>query len=226
VSATCAVAAAAPQVVGVGEPLDLGGQGGVLARRRRDALDLGDAEPEQLGLARPLRRLGAQLLERRAHVAPARPVGPEPLARAEHRRAGVAVERGALLRRLEQALLVALAVDRQDVLGELPEHTHRHAAAAEVGPRPPVGADAAAHQERSRRRARRPRPPRGTAPRSPPRAAGAPRRARAARPAAPARRRRARRTAAQALHHHRLARTGLAGHDGEAATPAAGRRRR
>jgi hypothetical protein len=149
VSATCAVAAAAPQVVGVGEPFDLGRQGGVLARRRRDALDLGDAEPEQLGLAHPLRRLGAQLLERRAHVAPARPVGPEPLARAEHRRAGVAVERGALLRRLEQALLVALAVDRQDVLGELPEHTHRHAEAAEVGPRPPVGADAAAHQERS-----------------------------------------------------------------------------
>ena len=49
------------QVVGVGQPLDLGSQGLRLAGFRSDGLDLGQPEPEQLGLAGALPGLGGQL---------------------------------------------------------------------------------------------------------------------------------------------------------------------
>ena len=122
-----------PQVVGVGEALDLGDQRRALPLLRGRGLDLGQSEPEQLGLPHPLGGLTAQLLQGRPDVAPLRPAGREALPQGEHRRAGEAVQGRALLGRLEQALLVALAVDGDDVLGQLAEHADGDAATAEVG---------------------------------------------------------------------------------------------
>ena len=136
------------QVVGVGQSLDLGSQGQVLTRSRRDRLDLVQPQPEQLGLAAAFVRLGSELLQGLAHVAPLRPQGAEPLPQHQHRLSGVAVQCLPLVRALQQSLLVALAVDGQDRLADLAQHPDRHTVATHVGPRPPIGADRAAHQQR------------------------------------------------------------------------------
>ena len=138
----------APQVVGVGQSLDLREQRRTLPRLRGGGLDLSQPQAQQLGVAQPLSRRPAQLLERGPHIAPLHPAGSEALPQREHRRAGEAVQGGALLGGPEQPLLVALPVHGDDVLGQLPQHADRDAASAQVSAGTSVGPDAATDQQR------------------------------------------------------------------------------
>ncbi len=135
------------QRVGMGEPLDLRGQADVLSRFGGHRLDLGQAEPEQVGLlgalAAPAGDLGeaapdlAQLLEAAA-------VGGERLGDLVP---GIAVEQVALAGRAQQTLLVVLAVHRDEVLGELAEQPDRGGAPADERPRAPFGRDGTGHDQ-------------------------------------------------------------------------------
>ena len=136
-----------PQVVGVGQPLDLGLEGGAFAPQRRDRLDLGEPEPEQLGLAQPLRRGRPELRAGGPDLAPPDPAGPEAVPPVQHLRPGVPVEGRALAGRLQQALLVALTVDREHAVGQLAQHGHRDAAPTDVRPAAAVGPDTATEQQ-------------------------------------------------------------------------------
>ena len=112
------------ELVGEAEAGLLGRQGGVLARLGLDGLDLAQPEPEQVGLTRPVTSgrhhlvqlpLGGEqtFVERRV-------VGQE----RGHRVAAEAVQRLALGAGLEQAVLVGLAVHRDQWLGDLGKHGH------------------------------------------------------------------------------------------------------
>ncbi len=119
------------------EPLGLGGQGEVLVRLRVDPLDLGQAEAQQLGLARPL---GGVALEVVQLCGPGLPLGPQlpvPRELALVLRPGERVQRAPLVPRGPQPHLVGLAVHGDQRVGELGEHRHRYAPAAEEGARPP-----------------------------------------------------------------------------------------
>src|SRR5690606_41336358 len=108
--------AARAHALRVGPALDESLQLGVLAGLRVDALDLLQADAQQLDLAGPLRAAGLQvrdLGEQAAALRPGRAVGGEhTLVRRAHER----VERLALLGRRAQPQLVGLAVHREQVL--------------------------------------------------------------------------------------------------------------
>lgn len=120
--------------LGVAEPLGLGGEFDVLPGARGDGLDLGEPEAQQIGLLDPLAGPGGDLLQ----LAGDGPQPPVRLAVGGERYgdglAGVPVERAALPGGLEQALLVGLAVDGDELVGELGEQPDGHGAPAEVGP--------------------------------------------------------------------------------------------
>jgi len=115
----------------VREPLLLRGQLDVLVGLGVHPLDLGEAEPQQLSLARALLRTCHELVQLGLEPCPTGPrvavvrqrpgvLGPREL-----------VERGALVRGCAQPCLVRLAVHRHQLLRELGEHTLRHGAAAD-----------------------------------------------------------------------------------------------
>ncbi len=111
----------------------------VLPRLRVDGLDLVEAEPQQVGLLGALAGLAGELVELGddgAQLVVRRAVGVQRLG---HRGTGVAVERVALVSRLQQPGLVGLAVHRHAGVGELGEHAGRHAAPAEVRAGPALG---------------------------------------------------------------------------------------
>ena len=147
------------QRVGEAQPGLLRGQRGVLARLGRDRLHLTEPEPQQVGLLRTLpgglHDLG-ELGLRGAQRAEGLGV---PAAQLQRLGAGEAVEGVALRRRLQQPVLVGLAVHgdqgrrgRRARWPGPPRPRRRHGS----GPRPRSAGPAAAGRPRSRRRARPP----------------------------------------------------------------------
>ncbi len=129
----------AVQGVRVGEAFGLGVQIDVLAVGWFDPLDLGQAVPQILGLPRALPRLRGQLVEFGPHLEV--PLI-HPLVVAEQVGEfgpGEPVERGPLPARLEQLLLVGLAVHGHKVVGQVREQGHRYRATAGEGARPALG---------------------------------------------------------------------------------------
>ncbi len=119
--------------LGVPEPLRLGGQLDVLPRQRLHGGDLVQPEPQQIRLLGPLPGPGGQLLQLGGD-GPQPPVGRRVLGvRDLHPVPGVPIEGAALPRRLEQPLLVGLAVHGDEFVRQLGEDPHRHGPAAEVG---------------------------------------------------------------------------------------------
>ena len=135
------------QGVGVGETLVLGAQGGVLAGLRVDRLDLLERRREGVDLSRPLARLGHEagvlaiggapgLVERADGVTQTGELGPTEVV--EHLTVSVA---------LAQTPLVGLAVDGDEHLAELGEHTDRGRASTDVGAGAAGGGDAPGDDE-------------------------------------------------------------------------------
>lgn len=122
---------------GVAQAFGLGGEFDVLARQRLGRGDLLDAEAEQVRLLGAFPGAGGQFVELLGHV-------PQPAVRGAvlHQRPGdgvarVPVQGLALPRRAQQALLVGLAVHRDELVGEFTEQPDRHAPAADVRARAP-----------------------------------------------------------------------------------------
>ena len=208
------------QVLRVGQPLDPRPAARRPPPARVHPLDLGQAEPQQLDLARPVgaaRRPGPSISARRPpRSAPRRAVGAStPLVRGPTNASSAsrcwAGERS--------RSLVRLAVHRDQVVGDLREHALRHGAAAEEGARPARRPDGPQDDQRCRRRPAR-RPPRrpGSARRAGRRRARRP--STAGRRRAGAHRRRVGLAAQQQVEageHHRLAGAGLPRDDGQPA---------
>ena len=136
------------QRVGVRQLLLLGQQGRVLARHRRDRLDLGQAEPQRLRLGRALPLRLRQRLELLADRAV--PVVHPPVVGQGRGQLGPAepVQRVPLPPGLEQLLLVGLPVHGHQVVGQHLEQRHRHRMPAGERPRPALGRHRAAEHER------------------------------------------------------------------------------
>ena len=135
------------QRVGVREPFVLRQQRRVLAGHRGGRLDLGQAEPQRLGLGGPLplgQRQRLQLLADR----PVPREGP-PVVRQHGSQLGAAepVQRIPLPPGLEQLLLIGLPVHGDQVVGQHLEQRHRHRTAAGERPRPAFGRHRAAEHE-------------------------------------------------------------------------------
>ena len=152
------------QLVGVPQPRLLRRQGGIFAGLGLDRLHLAEPEPQQVGLAGPVASGGDDLVQlalggeqalveddvvgqQGGDLLPAEPV-----------------ERLALRPRLEQAVLVGLPVHRDQRLGHLGQHGHRHRGAPDERAGAALGRDVAGRAPRGRPRPlpRRPRPPRRT----------------------------------------------------------------
>ena len=167
------------QVLGVGEPLDLLGQCDVLAGLRLHALDLRQAEPQQLGLTGPVAGAVHQLRQLGIHPRPLRPRGPVPHERVAVVGAAEGVQRLPLVGGRAQPRLVGLAVHGHQRIGQLGKDGLRDGASTEER----AGAGRRHRHRRSApapgcrpRRARLPRPRPGRAPRSPARGSRVPRR--------------------------------------------------
>ena len=137
-----------PQRLDVAEAGRLGGQREILAELRRDLVDLGQPTAQALGLQGALPAVGRDVLELGAdgrQLGEGGPVvGQRPGAA---RLPGVGVEHRALGRRTQQAALVGLAVDGDEVIGESGQGRDRDGAAAQVGARAAVRTDGAADQQ-------------------------------------------------------------------------------
>ncbi len=142
-------AGAGGEGIGVAEHRDLGRERGVLARRRADLLDLGQPEAQLGGLAVELGAAAAQVGEQGLDLAQPG-VGDAVLRqRRADRRARVAVQGGPLASRLEQPLLVGLAVHRDELGGEFAEHGEGRLPPAEVGARAAIRAHRTGDQQDS-----------------------------------------------------------------------------
>jgi hypothetical protein len=120
------------QPLGVAEPFVLDAQVGVLSGPRVDRLDLVEAELEDLDLAGPVARLGAQVLQLAAQL----DEGVEELLvvreRRGERRSAELVEQCAVLVCLAEPPLVGLPMHRDEVLPDLAQHPHGGRPAADV----------------------------------------------------------------------------------------------
>ncbi len=96
---------------------------------------------QQIGLLRQLPRARPPFRQFAGH---GEPLPPNPPVVGQRLGDGVPrepVQHGPLLGGTQQSQLVVLPVDGQDLLGQLPEHPHRHRATPEVGTRPAVRAN-------------------------------------------------------------------------------------
>ena len=135
------------QFLGVAEPGRLGPQGRILARLGLHALDLCQADAQELRLLLAFPRGRHDLGEPALHVPqplPGRPVGGERLG---HVGAGEPVQRLALPGGRAQPDLVALAVHGDEVLGDLGEDADGHGPAAQVSAAAGLRADGARDDE-------------------------------------------------------------------------------
>ena len=136
------------QPLGVLQPLRLGLELVVLAGLRVDPGDLVEAEPQQVGLLVALAGVAPPVGQVVDHLAPP---GVRLAQRVEQllvRRPGEPVQRSPLLGRAQQPQLVGLAVHGHHLLADLAEHRHRHAPAAQVRPGPALHRHRAAQQHR------------------------------------------------------------------------------
>ncbi len=140
------------------EPGLLGREVGVLARLRVDRLDLAEPEPEQVGLAGPLPGGSTDLGELVLGGAQLGVSLGEAVPQSQRPVAGEAVQGLALGRRLQQPVLVGLAVHGHQGVGERGEGGDRHGGAAGEGPRTALGRDLASQHEAAVLDARPPTP--------------------------------------------------------------------
>jgi hypothetical protein len=135
------------QALGVGEPAQLGGDGGVFVRHRVGGFDLGETEAQDVGFPTAILGLRSQRRHRGDDVDPATVaravVGEQP----SDRLAAVTVDRIPLRCRRPKPQLVGLPVHRDEIVGEFTEDTDGHRPAAHLCLRPPVGTDHAAQQQ-------------------------------------------------------------------------------
>ncbi|CAM5712250.1 hypothetical protein SPURM210S_08421 [Streptomyces purpurascens] len=135
------------QRLGVPQPLGLLGQFHVLTGPGLDGGDLVEPVAQHVGLLGPFPCARGDLVELDGG-------GPQPLVRlavlGQRHGDGVArvpVERLPLPGQLEQPLLIGLPVHGHQLVGELGEHAHGHAAPAQVRPRAPLGGNGTADQQ-------------------------------------------------------------------------------
>lgn len=135
--------------VGMSEALRLGGELGVLAGQRFDRGDLVQPEAQQIGFLGPLTGARGQLVELTRDLAQP-PVGRRVLGVGHGDAvARVPVQGLPLPGRLEQPLLVGLAVHGDEFVGEFGQHSDRHGSAAEMGPGAPLRGHGTADEQRT-----------------------------------------------------------------------------
>ena len=120
------------------EALGLGVQLGVLALDRLQALDLGQAEAQQVRLLGALAGAGGQLLERGLDLLQAVEAGLVLGQRLGDGGPGVTVQRLALAGGLQQRLLRGLPVHRHQVVGQAAQDADRDGGAAQARARAPL----------------------------------------------------------------------------------------